>query len=203
MEKRHVSFAVAFTLLAAPIHSPDAQAQAFYAGLDLNSPTSEIPPGYQGAERTKDLGMAYSFGFFSNSFIDGGGVTRTGLVVRKRSLTTQADTLDPSDFYYRETSLQFVVDRRLVRNRKLLLTAGAGIGTTFIDGEWENGPVSSDDWGWPEGYWVFTPSIRAAYRSGYPVTVYAEAKNTFYSGDKAKTFPFQSGLVFAVGVQVN
>ena len=189
--------------LFAAFQAPVALGQALYLGLDLNSPSHDIPPGYQGAERSKDLSQGFSVGWFSKSFFDGKGVTRVGFVFRRRELTTQAATLDPSEWYYRATSAQFILDRKLFLNRWLLLTGGAGFGLTFFTEEWENGDTSPDAWNLPDTCWIFSPGIRAAFHSDFPITAFVEARGTVYLRDNEVTFPFKSGVVFSLGAQLN
>ena len=95
------------------------------------------------------------------------------------------------------------MERVLFKNRLFLFTGGADIGATFIADEYEYESCDTAFCDFPNTSWVLSPGVKAIYLSGSFITLFVAARGTLYSGDKESTFPFNSGVAFSFGFQIN
>ncbi len=185
------------------LSSSDANGQAFRLGLDLNTSSHEISPGYQGAPRTKSTGPSFLIGWYSNSFRYNDSDKRYGIVIRRRKLTTQMSSVDQQEIEYKATSVQFAFDHRFYQKRRLLLTAGADFGINFVSDKYDNESCNTAFCDFPGTSWELSPGLRLTLPYNNSVSLFIEARGTLYLGKKDSSYPFKSGAELTIGIQIN
>jgi len=191
------------SLLFTILSGSDAHGQVFRLGMDLNTSSHDISPGYQGAPRTKSTGPSFLFGWYSNSFRYNDSDNIYGIVIHRRKLTTQTSSLDQQELEYNATSVQFAFDHKIYRYRRLLLTGGFDFGLNFVTDKYDYESCDTAFCDLPGTSWELSPGLRLKLPYNYSVSLFIEARGTLYLGKKESSYPFKSGAELTIGIQIN
>lgn len=192
--------ALFLTLLLVLLTASAARGQAWDVMLDLNGPVAGRP--YPGPEMTgvdanlPGLGM----GFFNRAYVPGEHSWRWGLVIRRRTADTSYADRPEWNARHAALTFQLAVGRLLMARGPLLISAELGAGFTIFTDDFDDG--NPDNWGLASGTRELSPGLQLALPVGAQVGLLAGGRWTFYLDGEEDTFPFQSGPVTFLGVQL-
>ena len=173
-----------------------AQAMAF--SYDLNTPSYDEPRNSGQGEFTTDSGLTLGWGIYSRPVCSDCAATRIGLVIGYQAMTVKYDGIDYSGVEYQAVNVQAAVDHRLYGAPRLNLTIGVALGPSFIN---TSNPESF--FGFPETALLVSPNLKVVLPVFEKASATIEARGAFLTGDRETTFPFESGGILAVGIEVH
>lgn len=187
--------------IVAICHAPAAHAQAIYLGLDTQAPhVSTNRVGSSDVDIGRE-GLPFWVNWHARSYLDQEGNHRFGFAVRRSKVTVAYP--DRGDEYpFSRTSFQLTLDRMLVRSDRWLLTAGAGLGWSFISENFYGGNPDAAQW-FPDACWVLTPELRIIYDSKLPVSGFVSFRGSLLVTDRDTAYPFESGPIVSLGLLVH
>lgn len=181
------------TILAGP-----AFGQAFDFAFDLNTPAADSPKYSRQAPIDVDAGLGWSFGYFGKSAFAEGGALRLGLLLGRQSMKVGTVGGYPK-YNYTAFRIQGRGDIRLWANRNFHLSGGLAAGLTFLS---DNIPCNEFFCGLPSSVVEITPNLRITGRISDTFSLFLDARGSVYLSDHDSTFPFTSGAILSVGVEI-
>ena len=192
--KRTVALVGLIILLAQP---GPARGQALEFGVDFNTPAADAPRYSNQPPIDVDAGPGLSFGYFGRGSFADGRPFRLGALVGRQSLK-----VTPEGGYsgYTYSALRFMGrgDTRLWANRTFCLSGGVGVGLTFLS---SNIPCNEIFCGLPSSVVEISPNLRMSIRLADNYVLFLDARGSIYMSDHDATYPHQSGLIVAAGVE--
>lgn len=182
------------------IGTGSAFAQAMHFSYDLNSP-SYSEPRYAGqSEFTKDTGLTLGFGFYSRPVCADCSATRIGLVIGYQEIFTTPVGQDLFKVKHKAVNIQAAVDRRVFRSSRLNLAVGVALGLSFIS---NNIPCNELFCGVAKTSLLVSPNLKAILPVSSNVSATIEVRGAVLTDDRATTFPFKTGGIVAIGIEVH
>ena len=173
--------------------------QALDLAFDFNTPAADAPKYPYQPPIDVEPGLGWTFGYFGRGTFAEGGPLRWGALVGYKSVKVSPEG-ESSGYKYSALRFQGRGDIRLWTNRNFLLSGGLAAGVTFLS---DNIPCYDAFCGLPSAAVVeVTPNLRFAGRISDIFSVFADVRGSLYLSDEASTFPYRSGAIFAVGVEV-
>ena len=166
---------------------------------DLNTPSYDEPEYSDQREFTTDPGLTLGFGFYSRSVCSDCAATRIGLVIGYQSMTVKPLGLDQG-VKYQAVNVQAAVDHRIYGSPRLNLTIGAAFGPSFISNNTPNNELFGNSM---QINLLVSPNLKVVLPIFEKVSATIEARGAFLTGDRDTTFPFDSGGILAVGIEVH
>ncbi|MCP4145972.1 MAG: hypothetical protein GY752_11925 [bacterium] len=176
--------------------------QAMDIEFDLNTPTYDTFYSDNQLNYSKSQNISLSFGIFTYNWQQENIKSRKGLVFHRQSVTMKSITENPYSSSYQAHNLRFCYQRKMIEFKSADLIAGLGTGFSAISKENQTegeGPFSN----MPDFTWHVTPDLKMIVPLGARISVVFGAKAVLLLGDKEATFPFKSGIMFSVGIELN
>jgi hypothetical protein len=193
--KRAMIFLGLMTLLAP---TGFAWGQAFDLAIDLNTPAADAPRYFGQPPIDIDAGLGLSFGYFGRGAFADGRPFRLGALIGRQSLK-----VTPQVGYagYNYSALRFMGrgDTRLWANRTFYLSGGVGFGLTFLS---DNIPCNEIFCGLPSTVVELSPNLRLSARISDTFAAFLDVRGSVYMSDQDATFPYRSGAILALGVEI-
>lgn len=167
--------------------------------LDLNTPASHAQNTPESASLDVDAEIGFSLSYFSRSQFDDGWRSRWGIMVGRQGLGVAPVGAVGSSVSHTALNVQAGGDWRVVGSPRLNLSAGVVGGLSFMS---NSAPCSEVFCNLPESVVLLSPNLKAAMRLSSRVSGILETRGSVYMTDSDATFPFRSGVIFAVGLEV-
>lgn len=182
----------------------EAAAQAMDFDFDLTVPTHDSPDVDGERLYNTDVRFNFGFGIHSRDFRRDERRHRWGLVFNRQSVHTHS--VEPSEFWssYINFSIQASYERLLWSQPRFDVVGGLATGPAIVSRTGH--PTESCNTAFcnfPDGSWVVTPSLRVMVPVFDAVKFTAGVRAFLYTADKASIFPFESGPVLTVGLEVS
>jgi hypothetical protein len=186
-------------LFAALIGAGPAWGQAVEFAFDFNTPAADSPK-YSGQPPIDvDAGLGWSFGYFGRGAFAEGGPFRWGALIGRKSMKVSPQGGYPG-YSYSAVRLQGRGDARLWSGRTFSLTGGLGAGVTFFS---DNIPCNELFCVLPSSAVEITPNLRLSGRISDVFSVFFDVRGSVYLSDQTATYPHESGVILALGVEIS
>lgn len=177
-----------------------AYTQVLNLSFDFNTPATQSPRFNSGQAVEVDPSLAFSAGVFTKSVFSDESRGRFGFFVGRQKLTVRKSENKFDSVEYTAFTVQGATEFRVVGNANLNLSAGLAVGLSFLT---DSSPCNEIFCDLPESAVLFTPLLRGAFRISPKFASYLEARWTYFMPDNHSIYPFESGVVFAVGIELN
>jgi hypothetical protein len=167
--------------------------------VDLDTPAAKVSPNGQREPIDTRDGLAFGLGYSSRPAFAPGGALRFGAVVGRRSLTTSAASAFYDGFDFTELRLQARAMVDVLRRSRFVFSTELALGLSFLS---DNIPCNEMFCELPESATIATPAVRASIKMSRGACVLVSIRYPAYLNDWESTFPFRSGIVVGLGVEV-
>lgn len=191
----HSLVVVVLSLVAAE----DAASGALDFVIDLDTPAAAASPDWQREPIDTRSGLAFGLGYSSRAAFAPRGAFRFGAVVGRRSLTASAASSYYDGHEYTEFRIQGRAIADVLRRGRVVLSAELALGLSFLS---DDIPCNEMFCELPESATIATPAVRASIRLSSRTGVVAGIRYPAYLNDWQSTFPFMSGMVIGLGLEV-
>lgn len=173
--------------------------QALDLTIDLNTPASKAPQFSEVESLDVDAALGFSLGYFSRPAVGGGPPLRMGIIVGRQGLSVRPSGSTGSTTKFNAFRVQGRADLRFLGNENLNLSGGLALGLSFMS---DTKPCNEMFCDLPSSVVLVTPSLRATVRISSKVSGIVDARWSVYMTDRNSTFPYKSGGIMAVGVEL-
>lgn len=167
--------------------------------IDLDTPASAVSPNWQSEPIDARSGVAFGLGYSSRAAFAPGGSLRFGVVAGRRSLRASAASSYRDGHEYTEFRLQGRAIADVLRRKRVVFSAELALGLSFMS---DDIPCNEMFCELPESVTIATLAAGASVRLSSRTAVVASIRYPAYLTDWQSTFPFKSGLVVGLGLEV-
>ena len=165
--------------------------------FDLNTPASHERSSSGTENLDIDAQVAFSIGLFSSPLFDSSR-GRLGLELGRQGLSVRPVTTFGGGATYTAYNVLGRTDVRIVGTSKVNLSAGVGLGLSFLS---NSIPCNELFCNLPGSVTLVAPSVKLAVRLSSKVSGFFDAKGSVYLTDRNSTFPYKSGAILAIGIE--
>ena len=191
-----------YTLVVAVLSlvaAEDAISGALDFVIDLDTPAAAVSPNWQREPIDTRSGVAFGLGYSSRAAFAPGGALRFGAVAGRRSLRASAASSNYDGHEYTEFRIQGRAIADVLRRNRVVLSAELALGLSFLS---DDIPCNEMFCELPESVTIATLAAGASVRLSSRTAVVASIRYPAYLTDWQSTFPFKSGLVVGLGLEV-
>lgn len=194
-----IGSAIFTALVATMTLAGPAFGQAFDFSFDFNTPAADEPKYSYQAPIDTDGGLGWTFGYFGRGAFAEGGAFRWGVLLGRKTMKVKRWG-ENEGYKYSVLRIQGTSDLRLWANRNFHLTGGLAAGLAFFG---DNIPCNDSFCAWPSAAVEITPNLRLTGRISDGISLFLDARGSLYMSDATATFPYTSGVILAVGVEIS
>lgn len=192
-------YSLGFVVIFLSITNQAAYSQAVDITFDLNTPVSDLHPRGFPARPDLRAGVGFNLGYFPQGTFADNALGRMGFVVGRKRVSDKANGGVGREGPYTAYRVQGRADLNIWRNGPLNLRGGIALGLDFMT---DSAPCNELFCGLPEPVVLVSPSVSAAVRISSKVSGIVEFRGSLYMTDRHTTFPFESGVVLSIGLEL-
>jgi len=177
-----------------------AYPQVLNLSLDFNTPVTHSSRFNSGKTVKVDPALAFGFAIYTKSVFSDESSGRLGFFVGRQKLTVKFSEEVFDSVEYTALTVQGAAELRLVGGSSLNLSAGLAMGLSFMT---DSSPCNEAFCNLPESAVLITPLLRAAFKISPKIAGYLAARGPYFVPDRHSIYPYKSGVVFAVGIELN
>ncbi len=186
-------------LAVSGLASGSAKGQTFAASIDFGTPsvnTEKFAP-YEPVEM--DFAPAWALAIYSGSVFSSESRGRFGLVLGRQQVTARSLGTIAPPVRYTAFNVQLGTAIRIVGGSKLNLSVGLAAGLSF-----RTDNLSCNELGCtlPSSLILISPSVKATVHVTRKIAGILEVRSAAYIDDIRSSYPFESGMIVSVGVEV-
>ncbi len=155
-------------------------------------------PSYTNPENSIEPGFSYTVGLFSKSYLGTDAKKRWGIMLGQQKLiaTRKFVVAEPNE--YSAISLQYGRDWLVFERSRLAVAVGMAAGAALITQR--HNECTGLFCGSPDGVWLVTPYTKFSIPVWSSLSLAAGVRGTILVGDHHDMFPYESGVVFSLGI---
>ncbi len=178
---------------------PNAYSNEFNCLFDLNTPVSSLEP--RGLQSKPDLNseLGLRVGFFPKSLFGEGGSHRFGVVIGRKKVWNWANSSGRGPGPYSALRIQGQLDFRIWQKNSWEIRGGGALGFDYLN---DSSECDSPFCGWPDPFVLVSPNIRASIQLSQRFVGIFDVRGDVYMTSQGVTFPFESGVVYSLGIGV-
>jgi len=187
-------------LVSLALVAEKATGQALELVFDLSTPATEISRYNASDPADVSPGLAFGLGYYSRPALEEGDRLRLGVLVGRRALRVSQSGSFTSEYDYSEFRIQGRAAVDILRSRNVAVCGEVALGLSFMS---DNVPCNEMFCELPGTAIIATPCIRTNLRVSQRVSALVEYKYSAYLDEPETTYPFKSGSVLAIGIEVS
>jgi hypothetical protein len=195
---------MAFILALFALAPTVARGQAISVEYDLNTPAYTEPENPGGTEFDVEQGFSMRAGFMSQNYATSKARHRWSFFVGHQSLETTPHVTNPNTTKHSANSLEVGHDWLVFERSRVCLSLGVSAGLVLInhaDGYANSGDSFSIEL--PDGGWQLSGFGRCEFPVSSKFGLMVGIRGWLLTRDREDMFPFESGPVVSVGIQLS
>lgn len=189
------------TLFLVLLSASAAWGQAWDVMLDVGGSVADAPYPYPELTGVDANVPGFGIGLFSRAYVPGESPWRKGLVIRRRTIDTRFADRPEWNARHAALTFQLALGRLLTTLGPARVSAELGAGFSFFSDDFDDG--NPDNWDFPSGSLELSPGLQVTVPVTTHLGLLAGGRWTIYLDGEEDTFPFKSGPVAFLGVQLS
>lgn len=197
-------YAIVLAVLVAAHLPQTASGQAVCASFDLNTPTHSGRSGEDEPEFSTEAGFSWRVGLLSKNFAECDRSHRRSVFITHQTMNLTWDSPEAMTKHYSATSIEAGLDWLVLDRTWLRLSLGVAGGFTFVtyEGKSDSG-CDTPLCGLPDTNGLISGLGMCEFPVSSRLSGVLGVRGWILGGGREDTFPFESGPVVSVGIQVN